>query len=137
MENQTNKNTVKKILIVEDDSALRDILADNLATEGYTVLKAKSGAEGLELALSEHPDLILLDIILPDEDGIGLLKKIRVDETWGKHAKVVMLSNLSDNQSVAASLELGARSFLVKSDWKIQDVLGVIHDELKDWPTTN
>lgn len=125
----------KKILVVEDDSTLRDILNDSLTNEGYNVLQAQDAAEGLKLALSKQPELILLDILLPDQDGLTVLKKIRTDEPWGKAVKVIMLTNLSDKQSVAAALEQGASSFLVKSDWKIQDVIETIHNELRDWPT--
>jgi DNA-binding response OmpR family regulator len=128
------ENKPKQILIIEDDATLRDILKDSLTGEGYAIVEAQSGEEGLSRGLASHPDLILLDILLSDEDGLTVLKKIRADEVWGKHVKVIMLTNLSDNQSVAAALDLGAHSFLVKSDWKIQDVMGVIHDELKDWP---
>lgn len=131
-QNEKDQKMAKKILVVEDDSTLLEILRDNLIKEGYDVIEAKSGRSGLSKALSDHPDLILLDIILPDKDGLTILKALRDDE-WGKKAKVVMLTNLSDNQSVAASLDLGAHNFLVKSDWKIQDVMNVIHDELKDW----
>lgn len=133
MSNETSK-IPKQILVVEDDNTLREILRDNLTNEGYKVLEAKTGKEGQDLALSGHPDLILLDIILPDVDGISVLKTIRADEAWGKHAKVVMLTNLSDNQSVTSALDLGAHNFLVKSDWKIKDITKLIHDELKDWP---
>lgn len=133
MSNETSK-IPKQILVVEDDNTLREILRDNLTNEGYKVLEAKTGKEGQDLALSGHPDLILLDIILPDVDGISVLKTIRADEAWGKQAKVVMLTNLSDNQSVTSALDLGAHNFLVKSDWKIKDITKLIHDELKDWP---
>jgi DNA-binding response OmpR family regulator len=124
----------KKILVIEDDENLRSVLNDSLAKEGYSTLEAKNGEQGLELALSEHPDLILLDIILPDLNGIDMLKQIRGDEAWGQSAKVIMLTNLSDSQSVAACLDLGAHSFLVKSDWQIQDILKVIQDELAGQP---
>jgi DNA-binding response OmpR family regulator len=124
----------KSILIVEDDDTLRDILKDNLAAEGYTVYEAPTGKRGLELALTRHPDLILLDILLPDESGLSILKKIRADKAHGSHIKIIMLTNLSDKKSVATAVELDAHSFLVKSDWKIHDVISAIHNELNDWP---
>jgi DNA-binding response OmpR family regulator len=132
MQSKTGKTAAKKILIVEDDSTLREILVDNIAAEGYTVVEAKNGKEGLDLALTSHPDLILLDIILPGDDGLSVLKKIRADDVWGKNARVVMLTNLSDSQSVATSVEAGAHGFLVKSDLRIKDVLDVIHNEFND-----
>jgi len=63
----------KKILIVEDDLPLSNILRDNLAYKGFTAFQAKDGEEGLMLALREHPDLILLDLVLPKKDGITSL----------------------------------------------------------------
>lgn len=122
---------MKKILIVEDEAPLLSVLHDKLVQEGYRVLAAKNGKEGLAVALSEHPDLILLDILLPDMNGLAVLKEIHSDD-WGKNAKVIMLTNLSDNQSVADSLEQGSFDFLVKSDWKLEDVAKVIRDKLKD-----
>lgn len=126
----------KKILVIEDDTNLRGILRDSLAKEGYIVSEAKDGEQGLALALAEKPDLTLLDIILPGTDGLSVLNEIRKDETWGQDAKVVMLTNLSDSQSVAACLELGAHSFLVKADWTIEDILSTIKNELKS-PSPN
>lgn len=108
----------KSILIVEDDTDLRGILRDSLKNEGYDIIEAATGEEGLSLALSQHPDLILLDIVLPGADGLGILTQIREDKPWGEHARVVMLTNLSDSQSVRDCLKLGAHSFLVKADWK-------------------
>ena len=66
----------KKILIVEDDNALAGILYDKFSQEAFGILEAKNGEEGLELALAKHPDLILLDIMMPKMDGMTMLKKI-------------------------------------------------------------
>lgn len=122
----------QSILIVEDDTNLRGILRDSLMDAGYDVSEARSGEEGLEAALSKHPDLTLLDIVLPGTDGLGVLTAIRDDKPWGQNAKVIMLTNLSDSQSVAACLELGAHTFLVKADWTIEDILATIKKELDD-----
>jgi DNA-binding response OmpR family regulator len=120
----------KKILIVEDDLPLLQVLRDKLTREGFSILEAKNGKEGLETALSEHPDLILLDIMLPVMDGIAVLKELHAD-AWGKDAKVIMLTNLSDTQNVADAITLGSHEFLVKSDWKIEDVVKVVRSKLK------
>jgi DNA-binding response OmpR family regulator len=127
----------KNILVIEDDTDLRDILRDSLTEEGYIVTTAKGGKEGLELALAQHPDLILLDIILPGMDGLSVLRHIRQDQSWGEQAKVVMLTNLSDSKSVAECLELGAHTFLVKADLTIEAILTMVHNELQDRPQDN
>jgi DNA-binding response OmpR family regulator len=121
---------VKKILLVEDEVPLLRVLRDKLTSEGFNVLVAENGKDGLKIALAEHPDLILLDILLPDMNGIDALNMIHAD-SWGKDAKVIMLTNLSDNQSVSDSLEQGSHDFIVKSDWKLEDVVKMIRDKLK------
>ena len=79
----------KKILIVEDETPLRNAVSDILTFEGFGVLQAKNGQEGLDIALAEHPDLIVLDIMMPVMDGMASLRKIREDESWGKNAHIV------------------------------------------------
>lgn len=113
-----------RILIVEDETSLRNALCDKLAYEGFVVLEAKNGEEGLAVALHEHPDLILLDIVMPVMDGITMLSKIRID-AWGKDAKVIVLTNLSDIAITHSSYD-----YLVKSDWKIEDVVARVRERL-------
>jgi len=120
----------KTILIVEDEISLCNALRDKFAGEGFSVLSAKDGEEGLKLALSERPDLILLDIIMPVMDGITMLAKLRED-TWGNNAKVIILTNLSDNEKVAEALARGSYDYLVKSNWKIEDVVAKVCERLK------
>ena len=123
--------TKKKILIVEDEESLRGALRDKFAWEGFDVLEAGDGEEGLKAALREHPDLILLDIIMPKMDGITMLKKLREDD-WGKEAQVILLTNLSDNEKLSEALAQGTYDYLVKSDWKIADVVAKVRERLGD-----
>lgn len=120
----------KKILIVEDDHALRAALRDKLARERFVVLEAKDGEEGLKVALDEQPDLILLDIVMPKMDGLTMLGQLRKDP-WGKEAHVIVLTNLSDGESVSKSLENAAFDYLVKSDWKLEDIVQKIRDRFE------
>ena len=120
----------KTILVVEDEISLLNALCDKLTRENFAVLEAKNGEEGLEVALREHPDLILLDIIMPVMDGITMLKKLRED-AWGKNAKVIILTNLSDNEKMAEALEQKSHEYLVKSDWKIEDVVAKVRERLE------
>lgn len=71
----------KKILIVEDEKNLREAIADVLHNRNFISLQAKNGREGLKLALKEHPDLILLDLLMPEMDGMTAFEKIRKD-SW-------------------------------------------------------
>jgi CheY-like chemotaxis protein len=113
----------KKVLIVEDEAPLRNAVADILAFEGFTVFQAKNGQEGLDLALKEHPDLTLLDLMMPVMDGLTMLEKLRQDPEWGSGAAVILLTNINDPEKVAQATEAGSYDFLVKSDWNIEDVV--------------
>jgi two-component system response regulator MtrA len=83
----------KSILIIEDDDALRKVLRDRMSTEGWRIFEASNGQDGLVSAIRDRPNAILLDLMLPQMDGITLLDELRKDE-WGKDAKVVVMSNL-------------------------------------------
>jgi len=119
----------KKILVVEDEEPLQLVLRDILNVGGYDVLEAKNGVEGLEVALRERPDLILLDILMPKMNGLDMLKKLRQDE-WGKGAAVIVLTNLSDNEDVAKAVEEDVFEYFVKSDIKIDEVLTRIRERI-------
>ena len=114
-----------KILIVEDEASQRMALVDKFTREGFSVVEAKDGKDGLTIALQEHPDLILLDIVMPVMDGMTMLQKIRED-AWGKDVKVIVLTNLSD------ALAHGSYDYLVKSDWKINDVVARVRARLDE-----
>src|SRR3989344_5539442 len=81
----------KKILIIEDSADLADSLEDMLIFKGYNAIKVSTGLAGLKIAPQEKPDLILLDLKLPDVDGYEVLRKLRKDE-WGKTARVLVLT---------------------------------------------
>ncbi len=121
----------KKILIVEDEAPLLHALVDKFTHEGFTVLEAKNGEEGLGLALKEHPDLILLDIIMPIMDGMTMFKRLQEDDR-GKDIPVIMLSNLSDFDSIAEATQSGMlHSYLIKTHWKIEDVVKKVKEKLE------
>jgi two-component system response regulator MprA len=118
----------KTILIIEDDSVLLWVLAKTLCQEGFVVHKATDGESGLETAIREHPDLILLDIIMPKMDGLTVLRKLRAD-SWGKKAPVIILTNLS---AADTAKDIGNKSqdYLVKADWKLTDVVAKVKKRL-------
>ena len=120
----------KKVLIVEDEAPLRTAMADILVFEGFTVCQAKNGLEGLEIALEQHPDIILLDLMMPVMDGLTMLGKLRQDQAWGKDAGVILLTNINDPEKIAQATDAGSYDFLVKSDWSIEDVVKKIKARL-------
>ena len=121
----------KTILVVEDDEVTRNILNEKLIGAGYSVSVTKDGEAGLASALSGHPDLILLDILMPKMDGLEFLKRLRED-AWGKDSTVMLLTNFSDNEKIAEVIQYGVRDYLVKSDWKIDDVLEKIKQKIRE-----
>ena len=119
-----------RILIVEDDNFLREAMNEKLSKEGFNSFVAINGKEGLEMALQKHPDLILLDIMMPVMDGIEMLKKLREDN-WGKNVLVAMLSNSDDESKIKEALEMGAVDYMIKSDILLEDVIKKIMSYLK------
>lgn len=100
----------KKILIVDDEKNIRDIIIYNLKKEGYQILQAADGEEGVRLAMEEQPDLILLDIMMPKMDGYDACKKIR--ET--KNTPIIMLTARAEEVDKVLGLEFGADDYVTK-----------------------
>lgn len=115
-------NGGKKLLIVEDERALSDLLRDKFESEGFEVATAGDGMAGLEKALSWQPDVMLLDIVMPKMDGLTMLHKLREDSK-GKNIQVILLTNLSDTQKVYEAMASGVFDYLVKSNWEIDDLV--------------
>jgi DNA-binding response OmpR family regulator len=113
-----------KILIIDDEEAMRNALIDKFERAGFAeVFTANNGEEGLASALKEHPDVILLDILMPKKDGITMLKELRMDE-WGKAAKVIILTNFDTTEEMLKEVTLTEPSYyLLKSNWRIDDVI--------------
>jgi DNA-binding response OmpR family regulator len=111
----------KKILIIEDDLVLQKSLKEYLSSEGFEIECASDGEEGIQKAIAEKPDLILLDIILPKKDGYEVLQEVKANPEIS-HIPVVLLTNLDGITDVEKALELGATTYLVKADYKLEEV---------------
>ena len=120
---------MKKILIAEDDKVLLNLMRDELTTAGFEVLGASNGKDGLDLALKIHPDLLLIDVMMPIMNGIEMTTKLRED-AWGKKAEIIILTNLNSDKTIADFLEKGAYNYLLKSDWSIEDVVKRVKEKL-------
>lgn len=118
-----------KILIVDDESSIVETFKEKLLLEKFDVISASDGKEGLEKALKEHPDLILLDLLMPLIDGLSMLKELRKDN-WGKDVAVIILTNLDDNKKVAEIVKEGTYDYLIKTDWEINDIVEKIKQKL-------
>ena len=125
----------KKILIIEDEKVLQNLLKEKMLAEGFTVFIAGDGLEGLNLALKEHPDLILLDLLLPIMDGQEFLEKLREDK-WGTIANVTVLTNLShtgDVLNVDANLHYkpeGVDEYIIKTNSSFDNLVQRIKEKL-------
>ncbi len=119
------ETTRKKILIIEDEMSQRKALMDKFTREGFSVLEARDGEEGLRIALSDRPNLILLDIIMPVMDGMTMLKKLRQENDWGKNVPVTLLTNLNPYNGKVDKVITGEEPayYLVKSNWTINEVV--------------
>lgn len=123
--------TQKTVLVIEDEKSLRDAVTDILRLRNITPLMAKNGREGMDIALAKHPDLILLDLIMPEMDGMTALKNIRED-AWGKSVPIIILTNLSETNGHGTDNFGGypLTHYLIKSDWKIHDIVDKISQML-------
>ncbi len=117
------------ILIVEDESALLMVLTDKFRREGFLVHNADDGQKGLQCALQNKPDIIVLDIVMPSMDGLTMLKKLR-ENKWGNTVPVLILSNLSDPEQINEATGRGRVEYLVKSNWGLDDVVRKVKDTL-------
>ena len=115
----------KKILIVEDDNFIADLYDRELTNDGFEVTVAKDGIEGEIKAKEVQPQLILLDIMLPNRDGLDLLKILKEDPLT-KGFKVLVLSNLGQEAAIKKALDLGAEGYLIKSSYTPKEVLNEI-----------
>lgn len=120
----------KSMLIVEDEDTIRKVIAIKFGREGFNILQAKNGEEGLELFMKEKPEIILLDLLMPVMDGIDMLRRVRQCE-GGKDVPVIIFTNLTDAEKTAKGLELGVRDYLIKSDWKLEDVVKIVRSKLE------
>ncbi len=123
---EKNKNT---ILIVDDEPGFRRIYIDVLENEGYHVLEADDGEKAMNIARTEKPALILLDIVLHKFSVFEVLKQIRADEGL-KHMPVIIFSVLGDKETIKKGLDLGANDYTVKGFYTPREILSKIRDLL-------
>jgi CheY-like chemotaxis protein len=120
-----------KILLVEDDNNLREIYGERLMAEGYDIVSAADGEEALQTAVTEKPDLIISDVMMPKISGFDMLDILRqTPET--KDVKIIMMTALSQAEDKTRADKLGADKYLVKSQVTLEDVARVVHDLLGD-----
>ena len=121
----------KKILFVEDEPSLQKAIGEVLTQEGYEIITAPDGEEGVKLTKQDGIDLILLDLILPKKDGFEVLKEIKEDEKT-KNIPVIVLTNLEGTGDVEKALSLGATTYLVKANYELEDVVKTVKEHISN-----
>lgn len=121
----------KILLIIDDEDIVYKALSSQFSQEEVEIISVKDGVQGLEAAINHHPDLILLDLVMPKMDGITMLSKLRQDD-WGKTAKVIVLSNIGDTDKVKEAADHNVYEYLIKANLdvfevvkKIKEVIGI------------
>ena len=126
---QDNKVIKKKILVIDDDENLTTVLVDKLNFSNFDADFASDGVLGLKKALETKPDLILLDVKMPNMSGWQTLEKLRVD-AWGEKVKVVMLTSLDKPESIAHAMEEGTTFFIVKTNYTLDQIVEKVKEVL-------
>lgn len=116
---------MKKILLIDDDAVFLKTISEYLSTENYKIVTARDGNDGLLSAKTEKPDLILLDVLMPNTGGMKFLKIIKEDEEL-KKIPILLVSNLTSISNVDEGLKLGARGYIVKSEESLKTITDTI-----------
>lgn len=119
----------KKILIIENEVATRKILTDKLSRENFFVIQAGNGRDGLVMALKEHPDLILLDVFMPEMNGLEVINELHKDK-WGKEVPVIILSNLNEDSQMLESIKHAHYDYLIKTNHNLSTIVEKIKSRL-------
>jgi DNA-binding response OmpR family regulator len=121
---------MKKILLIEDEKILAEMYRDKFTQAGFKVFLAFDSKEGLDLTKKEKPDLIVLDILLPKENGITFLGWLR-KEPEASSIPVVAFSNYDDPETKREAIKLGAKEYLIKTSYTPQEIVKKIKEYLK------
>src|SRR4030042_3682550 len=120
----------KKILVIEDELPMLKALSDKFSREGFSVLEARNGEEGLNVALKTKPDLIILDLFMPVMDGKAMMEKLRQDE-WGKKVPIIILTNLNpDDKTLNEIMASGPPYYFITSKRQLEDLTEKVKKEL-------
>ena len=121
----------EKVAIIEDDVAIAQMYRMKFEAEGYTVETAENGKLGLQLAEEMKPDVILLDLMMPEMPGDEMLKQLRATD-WGKDIKVIILTNMGEQEAPPTIKELDVKRFIVKAEMTPRQVAEMVKAELAD-----
>lgn len=122
-------NMAQKIAIMEDEELILNLLERKLIKEGYELLVARNGEEGLKLIKEKKPDLLLLDIIMPIKGGFEVLEEMQKDDNL-KDIPIIIISNSGQPVEIDKAQKLGAKDWLIKTDFDPQEVIDKIKKQI-------
>lgn len=125
-----------RILIVEDEDFLVQALKDNFEAEGYTIDVAKNGDDAMQRVRWQLPNLILLDLLMPKQDGLYVLEEMKKNPEW-KTIPIIVLSNLGTDEVIKRALDMGADDYFVKSQHPIGEVIEKVKEYLEGGRSDN
>ena len=111
----------QKILIIEDDSFLQGLASRKLQSQGYEISIATDGEQGFKVLEKNMPDMILLDLLLPNIDGFEFLKRMRDNDKW-KNIPVIVFSNLSEEKDMKKAMDLGVKEYMIKANFTLDEL---------------
>jgi len=121
---------MKKVLLIEDEVNLQKTIGEVLRQEGFELIEAADGEAGINLAKSEKPDIVLVDLILPKKNGFEVIEELKRDPET-ENIKIIVLTNLGSSADVEKALELGATTYLVKANYALEDIVKKVRDLLE------
>ena len=122
-----------KVLLVEDDVVLAKVIYEELTEAGFTTLQAYDGEAGLSMAREHHPDLVLLDILLPKKDGFEVLADLKGSPDT-EDLRVILLTMLGSDDDIKKGMQLGAEDYVVKSQHAVAEVIEKVKDFISKGP---
>lgn len=117
------------VLVTDDDENIRALYTEALTASGIEVITATNGKEAVVMALTQHPDVILMDILMPEVNGHEAMKQIRSD-TWGKTARVIYLTNLTEPENVVEAFEQKPEEYIIKVHTDVKEVINKVRTAL-------
>jgi DNA-binding response OmpR family regulator len=118
-----------KIAVIEDEAVMSQALTEELEDADFEVIRAFDGREGLQMILKEEPDLILLDIVMPEMDGMTMMETLRKSGEFGNHVPIILLTNLNVDDKIMGDIARNEPAYyLVKADYTLADVVQKVKD---------
>lgn len=118
-----------KIAVIEDEAVMSQALTEELEDADFEVIRAFDGREGLRMILKEEPDLILLDIVMPEMDGMTMMETLRKSGEFGNHVPIILLTNLNVDDKIMGDIARNEPAYyLVKADYTLADVVQKVKD---------